>query len=200
MISHLKGLLFKKSPESIIIDIHGVGYEVIAPLSTFYAMPEENEEASLFIHTHVREDAFTLFGFQTTLEKDIFRLLISVSGIGPKLGVNILSGIGPMELLGAIAHRDAAKLQTIPGVGKKTAERMILELKDKAEKLGVDLELPSTQVVSRKDEMILKDALSALQNLGYSTKPAKSAIEKALAVQNNASLEWIIREALRLLA
>ena len=126
MIVHLKGHLQRKTPHAVVVDNAGIGYEVIVPLSTFYALPEEAEKVSLHIYTHVREDAFVLFGFHRPLEKEIFMMLISVSGIGPKLAINILSGIGPEELLDAMAVGDAARMQSIPGVGKKTAERIAL--------------------------------------------------------------------------
>jgi Holliday junction DNA helicase RuvA len=199
MIAFLKGNLLKKTTETLIIDNGGIGYEVIAPLSTFYALPEEGEEVSLHIYTHVREDAFILFGFKTALEKYIFRLLISVSGIGPKLATNILSGIGPDILLEAIAAGDLVRLQSIPGVGKKTAERIILELKDKAQKLGTDLVTPS-KITIFKDKTIPDDALSALLNLGYTSKAAKIAVDKAISNVTDASLEGVIKEALRILS
>lgn len=199
MIAFLKGILLKKTTDTLIIDNGGIGYEVIAPLSTFYALPEEGEEVSLHIYTHVREDAFILFGFKTALEKNIFRLLISVSGIGPKLATNILSGIGPDILLEAIAAGDLVRLQSIPGVGKKTAERIILELKDKAQKIGTDLVIPS-RVAIFKDKTISEDALSALMNLGYPSKAARIAVDKATSNVTDASLEAVIKEALRLLS
>jgi Holliday junction DNA helicase RuvA len=199
MIAFLKGNLLKKTTETLIIDNGGIGYEVIAPLSTFYALPEEGEEVSLHIYTHVREDALILFGFKTALEKYIFRLLISVSGIGPRLAINILSGIGPDILLEAIAAGDLVRLQSIPGVGKKTAERIILELKDKAQKLGTDIVTPS-KVTIFKDKTIPDDALSALMNLGYTSKAAKIAVDKAMSNVTDASLEALIKEALRLLS
>ncbi|MFC1867137.1 Holliday junction branch migration protein RuvA [Thermodesulfobacteriota bacterium] len=200
MIAHLKGLLQKKTTETITVDIGGIGYEVFAPLSTFYALPEEDEQVSLHIYTHVREDALVLFGFQTVLEKEIFRLLISVSGIGPKLAINILSGIGPNELIEAIAFGDVARLQFIPGVGKKTAERMALELKDKAQKIINDKKLPPSKVTTPEDKSILNDALSALLNLGYPAKAANRAVENALSSVKEVSLEGVIKEAFRLLA
>jgi Holliday junction DNA helicase RuvA len=200
MIAHLKGLLQKKTTETLIIDNSGIGYEVIAPLSTFYALPKEDEEVSLHIYTHVREDAFILFGFKTVLEKKIFRLLISVSGIGPKLAINILSGIGPDMLLEAIAVGDIAKLQSIPGVGKKTAERIALELKDKAQKVGTDMKLPPAKVTTPADRTVLDDALSALTNLGYPAKSAGRAVEKAASSLEEISLESLIKEALKRLA
>ena len=200
MIAHLVGILLKKTTQSIIIDNGGIGYEVISPLSTFYALPEEEEKVSLHIYTHVREDALTLFGFHTILEKNLFRMLISVSGIGPKLAINILSGMGSDELLEAIAHGDAIRLQSIPGVGKKTAERMALELKDKALGIRTDLDIPLVPITSDEDKRVLDDALSALSNLGYPEKSAKSAVHKAISGAKEITLEGVIKEALRLLA
>lgn len=200
MIAHLNGVLFRKSTDSVIIDANGIGYEVFVPLSTFYKLPDEAEKTRLHIYTHVREDALALFGFHTRLEKIIFVMLISVSGIGPKLALNILSGIGPGELLEAIAQGDSVRLQTIPGVGKKTAERIALELKDRALKT-LDREdgvvLPA---LAGEDKLLIDDAMSALLNLGYSLKSAKPALEKARSGAEGISLEGLIREALRILA
>jgi len=200
MIAYLNGALLKKTTKSIIIDTGGIGYEVNVPLSTFYTLPEEDEKVRLHIYTHMREDALSLFGFQTVLEKDIFLMLISVSGIGPKLAINILSGIGPDDLIEAMAHGDAARLQAIPGVGKKTAERIALELRDKATGASVDLPTFPAQVMTKEDKRVRDDALSALLNLGYSAKLAKSAVEKAISGVNDDNLEGIIKEALKLLA
>ena len=201
MIAHLKGILLSKSTDSIILDNNGLGYEVFVPLSTFYTLPDEDgQEVSLHIHTHVREDALILFGFNTILEKKIFRLLISVSGIGPKLGINILSGIGPDSLLEAIAQGDVARLQSIPGVGKKTAERISLELKDKAQSTRSDADLPPVKMASHEDSEVRDDALSALVNLGYSSKAAGKAVDKALSGPCELTLETVITEALRVLA
>ena len=200
MIAHLHGTLLKKTPQSMIIDNAGIGYEVSVPLSTFYALPDETEEVSLHIYTHVKEDALMLFGFHTPLEKDIFLLLISVSGIGPKLSLNILSGIGPEELLGAIARKDAVRLQSIPGVGKKTAERIALELGEKAQRIMGDMKPTMPQVVVGADKKVLDDAVSALLNLGYSSKLSKNAVEKAHSGREDMSLESLIREALRVLS
>jgi len=200
MIAHLTGILLAKSPQSIIIDVGGVGYEAIVPLSTFYALPEPNQKVGLSIYTHVRDDALTLFGFQTRLEKSLFLMLISVSGIGPKLAVNILSGIGPQELLEAIAMGDALRLQAIPGVGKKTAERIALELKDRASKAIGDRDIPQVPAPQAEDRRILEDALSALVNLGYSAKSAKMALDKARSRLGEMTLEELIREALRALS
>jgi Holliday junction DNA helicase RuvA len=200
MIAHLNGILLQKSTRSVIIGNGGIGYEVTVPLSTFYALPEKDERVSLHIYTYVREDALILFGFQTVLEKDIFLMLISVSGIGPKLAINILSGIGPDDLLEAMAHGDALRLQSIPGVGRKMAERIALELRDKALGVRGDLETPTAKIVSGEDKKVFDDALSALLNLGYPAKSAKSAVEKALTHVKDVNLEGLIKEALRLLA
>jgi len=199
MIAHLHGTLLKKTPQSMIIDNAGIGYEVSVPLSTFYALPDETEEVSLHIYTHVKEDALMLFGFHTPLEKDIFLLLISVSGIGPKLSLNILSGIGPEELLGAIARKDAVRLQSIPGVGKKTAESIALELGEKAQRIMGDMKATMPQVVVGADKKVLDDAVSALLNLGYSAKLAKNAVGRAHSDTEDSSLESLIKEALRVL-
>ena len=200
MIAHLNGILLQKSTQSVIIDNSGIGYEVVVPLSTFYALPENDERVSLHIHTHVREDALILFGFQTVLEKDIFLMLISVSGIGPKLATNILSGIGPDDLLEAMAHGDALRLQSIPGVGRRMAERIALELRDKALRVRGDLGAPPARIVSSEDRKVFDDALSALLNLGYPAKSARSAVEKALTHVEDVKLEGLIKEALRILA
>lgn len=200
MIAHLHGTLLKKTTHCIIIANAGIGYEVFVPLSTFYALPEMNEKLSLHIYTHVREDALTLFGFQTPLEKDIFLMLISVSGIGPKLAINILSGIGPDELLGAMARKDAVRLQSIPGVGKKTAERIALELGEKAQLMVGDIEPTLPRAVVGVDKKILDDAVSALLNLGYSVKMSKNAVEKAHSGTEEMSLESLIKAALKVLA
>ena len=199
MIAYLTGTLFTKTPRSVIVENNGIGYEVIVPLSTFYALPEQDESVSLHIHTHVREDALTLFGFQSPLEKDIFLMLISVSGIGPKLAINILSGIGPDELLGAMALGDAVRLQTIPGVGRKTAERIALELCDRASAVSSDLSIASPPAITDDHKRILDDALSALLNLGYPAKSAKKAVDRATLNMNEVNLEGLIKEALKLL-
>jgi len=200
MIAYLTGQLFRKTTQSVIIEAGGIGYEVFVPLSTFYTLPEKDEKVSLHIYNHVREDALLLFGFQTKLEKDLFLMLISVSGIGPKLSVNILSGIGPQELLGAIASGDTVRLRAIPGVGKKTSERIALELKDRACKLLDKEEVALPPALEGEEKGLVDDALSALLNLGYSPKAAKMGIEKARPLIQEVNLEGLIREALKVLA
>jgi Holliday junction DNA helicase RuvA len=201
MIAHLRGNLLEKSPRGVIVENHGVGYEVSVPLSTFYALPDEGE-VSLHVHTNVREDAITLFGFHTRVEKALFLLLVSVSGIGPRLAVGILSGMGPDELLQAVAGGDAARLRAIPGVGKKTAERIALELRDRAATL-LSEQGPVDRVEGlpvEGDQRAVRDAVSALVNLGYPSRSAKQAVEKARRESDGADLEALIREALRLLS
>ena len=200
MIAYLSGSLLEKSPQSIVINNSGVGYEVLIPLSTFYALPEKDDKVSLYIHTHVREDALTLFGFQTVLEKNVFLLLKSVSGIGPKLAINILSGIGPDELIDAIAQGDALRLQAIPGVGKKTAQRIALELKEKAGSMEGFTRAEATHISTGEGRRALEDGVSALTNLGYSVQSAKKAVQKAQAAVGETDLERLIKEALRLLS
>jgi Holliday junction DNA helicase RuvA len=200
MIAHLTGTLLRKTPQSVIIDNGGIGYEVLVPLSTFYSLPEKNETVSLHIHTHVREDALTLFGFLTLLEKEIFLMLVSVSGIGPKLAINILSGIGPDDLLEAIAQGDVVRLRSIPGVGKKMSERIALEVSDRALSVGAHIQRVPPPVIAGEDRGLLEDAQSALLNLGYPARSAKSALDKALAEsKGKGTLEELIKEALKLL-
>lgn len=199
MIAYLRGALLQKTTQSAIIEAGGIGYEVLVPLSTFYTLPEEGNQVSLHIYTHVREDALTLFGFHTKSEKNLFIMLISVSGIGPKLAVNILSGMGPQDLMEAIARNDAPRLQAIPGVGKKTAERIALELKDKAGRALGDGAVEEIAPPPPGEREAIDDALSALVNLGYPPKSAKQAVEKVRRGGGAVSLEDLIREALKAL-
>lgn len=198
MIAFLKGILIKKTPDVVIIETGGVGYQVSIPLSTFYCMPEPYKEVNLYIYTHVREDAISLFGFSTELEKHIFMLLISVSGIGPKLALNILSGIGPEELMSAIANSDTVRIQRIPGVGKKTAQRIALELKEKIPLTSEILKGGDAESrIVPEHRSLIDDALSALINLGYTSRSAKEAVEKAYKNNNYQDLETLIKESLR---
>jgi Holliday junction DNA helicase RuvA len=200
MIAHLTGILFSKNPQSIIVDTAGVGYQIFIPLSTFYQLPDEMEKVSLHVYTHVREDMLQLFGFQTEIEKKTFSLLISVSGIGPKLALSILSGIGLGDLLSAIVRADSERITAVPGVGKKTSQRITLELKEKASYLSEEIEVPPKEKVEIKNKEIFDDALSALINLGYPSNSAKRAIENVLRKDNEINLETLLKEALRSLA
>jgi len=200
MIARLTGILLSKSPQSVIIDAAGVGYQAFVPLSTFYQLPDEMEKVSLHVYTHVREDTLQLFGFQTELEKKTFLLLISVSGIGPKLALNILSGIGFEDLLGAIVMADPERIAAVPGVGKKTSQRITLELRDKASLLSEDIDLRPRERIEIRHKEIFDDALSALSNLGYSSRDAKRALEHVLRTDEEVNLEALLKEALRRLA
>ncbi len=200
MIARLTGNLASKEPNRLIIDVGGVGYQVFVPLSTFYALPETGRQVSLTIHTHVTGDSISLYGFATSREQALFELLIGVSRIGPKLATNILSGIQPVELARALAQGDAVRLTAIPGVGKKAAERMIVELKDKAAALAwPDGETPSTG--PPPGDALFADAVSALANLGYNRAQAERAIKAVLeGMDGRPSLEELLKEVLRRLA
>jgi Holliday junction DNA helicase RuvA len=172
MIAHLRGRLISKRPNQAIVDVGGVGYDVAISVPTFSDLPADGGDVSLHIHTHVREDAIALFGFLRAQEKQLFEKLIAVSGIGPKLAITILSGMAAEEMVRAIRGNDVARLTKIPGIGKKTAERMVLELRDKLEGFGGGAEVQPVSVLPVED-----DVLSALVNLGYQ----RPAAEKALA-------------------
>jgi Holliday junction DNA helicase RuvA len=193
MIAHLRGTLLATSPGHAIVECHGVGYDVTVSMNTFAQLPEAGSEASLFIYTHVREDQIALFGFHLAEEKALFEKLLSVSGIGPKLAVNILGGMNTRDLVGAIRGGDALRLTRMPGVGKKTAERMVLELKDKLAEFGV------TPAVPRPRHRLEDDVLSALINLGYQPAAASQALDK-LPPADGRSFEQLFREALAQLA
>jgi Holliday junction DNA helicase RuvA len=200
MIAHIQGFLHFKSPEYLVIDVDGIGYQVHVPLSTFYDLPQVGSTVSLHIHTHVREDALQLYGFRSPEEKVIFVRLISISGIGPRLAVNILSGISPAELVESLSQNNLARLISIPGVGRKTAERIMVELRDKVSSLvpSHDVTVP---VKTAADEAVIEDALSALLNLGYKKGVAQRAIENARQrLEGEITLESLLKESLRALA
>jgi Holliday junction DNA helicase RuvA len=198
MISHLRGRLLEKHPNRVTIDVQGVGYDAHVPLSTFYGLPEPGAEVSLRIHTHVREDALMLYGFATRLELQLFEKLIGVSGIGPKLALAVLSGIEPNDLVAAIRHADIARLTGIPGIGKKTAERIGLELKDKLAAF-IPTEPASAATAATAGESMRTDVLSALINLGYHRPLAERAVDAAMK-SDAASFEQTLKLALRELA
>ncbi len=200
MIAHLTGILLSKSPQSVIVDTAGVGYQILIPLSTFYQLPDEMEKVSLHVYTHVRQDMLQLFGFQTEIEKEVFLLLISVSGIGPKLSLNILSGIGLEDLLGAIVRADSERIAAAPGVGKKTSQRITLELREKASYLSEGAGVLPRERVEIKNKEIFDDGLSALINLGYPSKSARRVIENVLRNNSDMNLDTLLKEALRNLA
>jgi len=196
MIALLRGTLVDKNPNRLIVDAGGVGYDVQVPLSTFYGLGELGTMVTLRIHTHVREDAIALFGFATSLELTLFERLIAINGIGPKLALAVLSGIEPAEFIKAIRGQDVARLTAIPGIGKKTAERIGLELKDRlpATLTVAGLEGPST---SRPEDQLRDDLLSALVNLGYQRPIAERAIDAVVRRSNGAGFEVVLRDVLK---
>ena len=200
MIALLTGRLALKAPSHLALDVQGVGYEVFIPLSTYYNLPNVQDSLTLSIHTHVREDAIQLFGFSTPQEKDAFVLLLSVSGIGPKSALGILSALPVSDLVSAIQSGDVEKLETVPGIGKKSAGRLVLELKDKLTKLHPALMPHDAQLVKGRDEQF-DDALSALTNLGYRASDAKEALKAAQQSRSGPlTLQELIRESLKKLA
>ncbi|MGD8255306.1 MAG: Holliday junction branch migration protein RuvA [Syntrophobacterales bacterium] len=200
MIAHIQGRLHFKSPENLIIDVDGIGYQVHVPLTTFYELPDVGDTVALYIHTHVREDALQLYGFQAQEEKALFVRLMGVAGIGPRLAVNILSGISPAELAECLGQGNLARLISIPGVGRKTAERIMVEMRDKLPALAADRDI-ALSVKSAADEAVMNDAISALVNLGYKKGVARKAIEEAVErLQGEINLEGLLKESLRALA
>jgi len=200
MIGLLRGQLVKRDPAHVIVEVNGVGYRVFVPLSTYYRLPDEGTEVLLHTVTYLREDALHLYGFITERERALFDLLRGVTGIGPRLAINILSGITAEELAGAIGRADLVRLSAIPGVGRKTSERMILELKEKVQSL---IEPAEATAAPRRDpsEEVLHDVVSALLNLGYSRPVASNAAAKALRTgDGDQDFETVIKQALRLLS
>lgn len=189
MIAHLRGKLVSKHPNQAIVECAGVGYDVTISVPTFSDLPATGAEVSLFVHTHVREDALALFGFLHAQEKQLFERLIGVSGIGPKLAITILSGMPTDQMVSAIRNGDLACLTKIPGIGRKTAERMVLELRDKLQDFGATPELPSVSPVE-------EDVLSALVNLGYQRPAAERAVAAASRSSGSMEFDLLFREAL----
>jgi Holliday junction DNA helicase RuvA len=193
MIGSLRGKLIEKRPNQLLVDVNGVGYQVQIPLSTFAGLGALHAETSLLIHTHVREDQITLYGFVTAREKQCFELLISASGVGPSLALKILSGMSIGELVPAIRKSDLAQLVKIPGVGRKTAERIVVELRDKL----VVIDVPETGKPSTRSQLE-DDVASALTNLGYDTKSVERAVEKSRGASGN-DFEKLLRSSLQIL-
>ena len=198
MIANLSGKLLRKLPNQVVLDVHGVGYEVNIPISTFYELGELGTGIELLIHTHVREDAIALFGFKTPMEKQVFERLISISGVGPKLGITILSGMPVEDLVSSIRQSNVSRLTSIPGIGKKTAERLVVELRDKLLQLSLSAEQsPPTLHTSQQQD----DAISALLNLGYSKPSAENAVHVVVSASKAAlSFEELLRKALQQLS
>ena len=202
MIAHLSGKLLSKQPNIVIIDVGGVGYELIIPLSTFYDLGEEGSQVSLRVHTHVREDALQLYGFRTEREKKLFLHLTSISGIGPKLAVTILSGMSAEELIPAIRNNDLARLVAIPGVGKKTAERLVVELKDKLSALSSpELEEQFRLATGAGSaNTIADDIISALVNLGFQRAAAEKAVNATMKENPEANFSQLTKLSMRKLS
>lgn len=196
MIARLTGTILDLKTDRVVLDVNGVGYELAIPLGTFSALPAAGEKAVLHVHTHVREDALQLFGFATPQEKYVFERLLSVSGIGPKVALTVLSGLPLPELVGAIASQNARVLATIPGVGKKLAERLGLELKEKLAGFG----LGSGSGAAAGKTSVVDDAIGALQNLGYKALQAEQAVESAVRAVGTGDLNKILSAALKSLA
>ncbi len=195
MIGQVRGRLLRKEPQEAIVDVGGVGYRVAIPLSTFYRIGEPGGEVTLLTHTHVREDVLALFGFLTAAEQALFERLIAISGVGPKLALSILSGIEAPDLVAALRSSDVVRLTRIPGVGKKTAERLVLELKDKMQGLAATEEAESPAPASSAKE----DLVSALVHLGYSRPEAEKGVDRALK-EGEGRFEDLLRRTLRILS
>src|SRR3989454_11569000 len=195
MIGQIRGRLADKRPNQLLVDVGGVGYQVQVPLSTFAALGELHTEVTLLIHTHVREDALALYGFLSSREKHFFELLLSASGVGPALALKILSGMSVEELVPAIRGGDLARLTRIPGVGRKTAERIVVELKDKLEAVTVAEEKPAASAGGNG-----ADVVSALMNLGYGGRAGEEAIEEAKGGAGTGEFEELLRGALQTLS
>lgn len=195
MIALLRGRVVEKHPNRVVVDVHGVGYDVQVPLSTFYDVGEPGGDVLLRVHTYVREDALQLFGFLTDLEKQLFERLLAVNGIGPKLAIAVLSGMPPADLLTAVQRADVASLTGIPGIGKKTAERMVLELRDRLAHLVIPGPAASAETATPL-ETLRSDLVSALENLGYHRPQAEKAV-KAVTSDGVDSFEESLKAALK---
>jgi holliday junction DNA helicase RuvA len=195
MIAFLRGRVLDKQPNRLIVDVQGVGYAVHVPLSTFYEAGDPGADITLRVHTHVREDALQLYGFLTVLEQQVFERLIGISGIGPRLAISVLSGIDPRELVGAVHRGDVARLTTIPGVGKKTAERIVLELKDRLKQL--DSGRAADAMTGAPGDRLREDLISALVNLGYHRPQAEKSVASALSSDPQLAFDQALRRVLQ---
>ena len=203
MIAQLSGKLVQKQPNTVIIDVGGVGYDVTIPVSTFYELGEPGSDVSLKIHTHVREDALQLFGFWTGREKELFLKLTSVSGVGPKLAITMLSGMPAGELITAITNNDLVRLTSIPGVGRKTAERVVVELRDKLAVISLEsreADRKAAHELAPGEAAVRDDTISALMALGYPKAIAERAVSFALREEGERTIEAVLKRALRRLS
>ena len=205
MIAHLSGTLLSKQPNSVIVDVGGVGYELIIPVSTFYELEDTGQNTQLRVYTHVREEALQLYGFKTARERELFLQIISVTGIGPKIAITLLSGMNANEIIASIRTNNLARLTSIPGVGRKTAERLVVELRDKITALSSpaleeEFAAEGGQRPGSSPDAMRDDALSALLNLGYQKTSAEKAIKAAIDEGGDLSVELILRRGLRSLS
>ena len=205
MIAHLSGTLLSKQPNSVIVDVGGVGYELIIPVSTFYELEDTGTNTQLRVYTHVREEALQLYGFKTARERELFLQIISVTGIGPKIAITLLSGMNANEIIASIRTNNLARLTSIPGVGRKTAERLVVELRDKITALSSpaleeEFAADGGQRPGTSPDAMRDDALSALLNLGYQKTAAEKAIKAAIDEGGDLSVELILRRGLRSLS
>ncbi|HDQ03706.1 MAG TPA: Holliday junction branch migration protein RuvA [Deltaproteobacteria bacterium] len=200
MIALISGKIVYKGISHVVVDAQGVGYRVYIPLSTFYELPETGNDIRLYVHTQVKQDGINLFGFYTDRERDIFELMITVSGIGPKMSISILSGISVEELLNAILNGDVNKLISVPGLGKKTAERLILELKEKILKKMIIEDASEEKGQCKDKDVIREDVLSALVNLGYKNNIAQAALDKVMSgAEKELPMDQLLKKTLKIL-
>jgi len=201
MIAYLSGQLLEKQANAVIVDVNGVGYEVAIPLSTFYELGDVGSEIRLRIYTHVREDAIQLFGFKTTRERELYLKLIGVQGIGAKSGISLLSGMSADEIILAIRTEDLGRLTSIPGVGRKTAERLVIELRDKVSDAAFEgAAVAGTETRGEQIDAVFEDALSALVNLGYKKDLAEKALKQSVQEGTELSVQKLLRRGLQILA
>jgi Holliday junction DNA helicase RuvA len=199
LIAYLEGRLTRKSPSQVLVLVGGVGYKLFIPVSTYYELPEEGLEVALHVHTHVREDVLALYGFSSVTEERLFQRLIAVNGVGPALALKVMSGLEPKALVDAIRSSDLRRLSSIPGVGKKTAERLVVELRDKMAELGPVGE-DAAKVPLGRVESLREDLLSALANLGFPRPSAEKSVEAALREEPEISFEGALKRVLRKLS
>jgi Holliday junction DNA helicase RuvA len=201
MIAYLSGQLLEKQANAVIVDVNGVGYEVAIPLSTFYELGDVGSEIRLRIYTHVREDAIQLFGFKTTRERELYLKLIGVQGIGAKSGISLLSGMSADEIILAIRTEDLGRLTSIPGVGRKTAERLVIELRDKVSDAAFEgAAVAGAETRGEQVDAVFEDALSALVNLGYKKDLAEKALKQSVQEGTELSVQKLLRRGLQILA
>jgi Holliday junction DNA helicase RuvA len=201
MIARISGTLIYKHVTHVVVDAHGIGYRVFVPLTTFYELPDIGQPVDLNIHTHVKQDSINLFGFYTNEERDVFQLMISVTGIGPKLALNILSGISARELIKAVSHGNLSRLVNIPGVGKKMAQRLVIELRDKVLKLTSDEVVGEPGGKMTADELMKEDIMSALINLGYKSHNVREILDRVFNESKEVlTLDVLLKKTLKILA